>query len=326
MRKSLQEYSDKPTYNMKAVEQQTGISAATLRAWERRYNLVVPQRTNSGYRLYSERDIALLHWVRQQMAEGLTISRVVAMLHSAENSGNGNGSHSYNITVDMAEQPAWVRESDTPHPAEDLVDPLVMALVQLDEGRADRLLEKAFSLYTLQSVYMDILTPAMTEIGNLWHRGDILITTEHYATAYIRGRLLQILHSFPRAYEKPPIIAGCAPGEQHDIGSILFTLTLRQRGFNVIYLGADVPLEDLMVMAEREKPVIICLSASIESSAIQLQNFQSMVSQLEDPPVFIYGGRAFDQDPHLRARIPGLYLGPDVRMFINRIEEILNEN
>src|SRR5512142_1560167 len=96
MRKLLNEYADEPTYNMKAVEQQTGISAATLRAWERRYALVEPKRTASGYRLYSDRDVALLRWVRQQMDEGLTISRVVAML------GNLN----------EAAEPIWIDEGN----------------------------------------------------------------------------------------------------------------------------------------------------------------------------------------------------------------------
>src|SRR5512138_789746 len=97
MRKHLGEYSDEPIYNMKAVEQQTGISAATLRAWERRYSLVEPKRTASGYRLYSDRDVALLQWVRTQMDDGLTISRVVAMLDNLRDNNapiwieNGNG-------------------------------------------------------------------------------------------------------------------------------------------------------------------------------------------------------------------------------------------
>src|SRR5512138_2428160 len=124
MRKHLDEYSDEPIYNMKAVEQQTGISAATLRAWERRYALVEPQRTTSGYRLYSDRDVALLRWVRQQMDEGLTISRVVAMLGSLH---------------DTAE-PIWVEEGnghtafkpDTPLPPASLVQPLVQSLINLE--------------------------------------------------------------------------------------------------------------------------------------------------------------------------------------------------
>jgi len=73
MRKQLSEFANKPIYNMKAVEQQTGISAATLRAWERRYALVEPQRTPSGYRLYSDRNIALLRWVRDRMAEAASL-------------------------------------------------------------------------------------------------------------------------------------------------------------------------------------------------------------------------------------------------------------
>src|SRR5512140_3416319 len=129
MRKLLSEYADEPIYNMKAVEQQTSISAATLRAWERRYALVEPKRTASGYRLYSDRDVALLRWVRQQMDEGLTISRVVAMLTS----------------LHETEEPVWVEDTngsttlkqDIPLPPISLVQPLVTALIDLDDDRAD---------------------------------------------------------------------------------------------------------------------------------------------------------------------------------------------
>ncbi|HVO42705.1 MAG TPA: MerR family transcriptional regulator, partial [Aggregatilineales bacterium] len=149
MRKPIDAYSDEPIYNMKAVEQQTGISAATLRAWERRYKLVEPKRTEAGYRLYSERDVALLRWVRVQLNEGLTVSRVVAMLHNLQDSNEPVFSDN-----DLTEPlPAAKR---TPLPPVNLVAPLYDALVNLDRTRADEILEQAFALYTLPTVYVEV--------------------------------------------------------------------------------------------------------------------------------------------------------------------------
>src|SRR5713226_1571093 len=116
MRMLLSEYPDEPIFNMKAVEQQTAISAATLRAWERRYALIEPKRTASGYRLYSDRDVALLHCVRTHMNEGLTISRVVAMLEVMR-------ANREPIWIDSADNGTQFRQ-DTPLPAVDLVRPL----------------------------------------------------------------------------------------------------------------------------------------------------------------------------------------------------------
>jgi DNA-binding transcriptional MerR regulator len=157
MRKLLEEFSDEPIYNMKAVEQQTGISAATLRAWERRYLLVEPERTASGYRLYSDRDVALLRWVRVQMNDGLTISRVVAMLETMR-------ANHEPIWLDF-DDTATVASGDQPVPPVGFVEPLSQALINLDSDRADEILEQAFALYTLPTVYVELITPTLVEIG-----------------------------------------------------------------------------------------------------------------------------------------------------------------
>src|SRR5512140_1770372 len=146
MRKLLSEYADEPIYNMKAVEQQTSISAATLRAWERRYSLVEPKRTPNGYRLYSDRDVALLRWVRQQMDEGLTISRVVAMLSNLHDAAEP-------IWIDIGNGAVSLKQ-DAPLPPASLVHPLVQALTDLEDDRADEILEQAFAMYTMPTVYV----------------------------------------------------------------------------------------------------------------------------------------------------------------------------
>src|SRR4030042_6282147 len=153
MRKPLSEYSAEPTYNMKAVEQQTGISAATLRAWERRYALVEPKRTASGYRLYADRDVALLRWVRLQLDEGLTISRVLAMF------GNLRDANDL-VWIDEVNSVTPIKR-DTPLPPSSLTQPLVQALTDLDDDRADEIMEQAFALYTMPTVYIDLITPPL---------------------------------------------------------------------------------------------------------------------------------------------------------------------
>jgi MerR family transcriptional regulator, light-induced transcriptional regulator len=316
MRKLLNDYSDDPVYNMKAVEQQTSISAATLRAWERRYALVEPKRTASGYRLYSDRDVALLRWVRNQMTEGLTISRVVAML---ENMRNNNDT----IWVDNDEI-AIAPYRDVPQPAGDLVRPLYEALTELDDERADEIMEQAFALYTMSTVYVEIITPTLIEVGEAWHRGEIFISTEHFATTYLRGRLLALLQAYPHRPDSPSVFVGCAPTERHEVGALIFAVMLRQAGYNVVYLGQDIPINDIVLTALHTRPAMICLSASSPQAAMLMSEIQTQLSRGEPPlPLFGYGGRAFDQNPELREQIPGYYLGADPREALATIHQLL---
>lgn len=316
MRKLLSDFTDEPIYNMKAVEQQTHIPAATLRAWERRYGLMMPKRTPNGYRLYSDRDVALLRWVRSQMDAGLTISRVVAMMTTARDAAES-------IWVDDDDHPLPIRQ-DVPLAPANLVLPLVDALSALDDERADEILEQAFSAYTMPTVYVEIIAPALVEIGEAWHRGDIFIATEHYASSYLRGRLLMLLHAYTHHPEKPMIFVGCAPNERHEVGPLIFAVMLRQQGYNVVYLGQDVPLDDVFEIAHHERPALLCLSASSANTAIQLRDVQSRLTGIEPPtPIFAYGGRAFDNDPDLRKTVPGNYLGSDPRDAMNMISNLL---
>jgi methanogenic corrinoid protein MtbC1 len=323
MRKTLIDFATDPIYNMKAVEQQTGISAPTLRAWERRYQLIEPQRTPGRYRLYSERDVALLRWVRDRMNEGLTISRVAAMLESMQSN----------------DEPIWIEDnakssaptpspsvSEGPNPPQRLVRPLYEALVEMDEDRADQVMEQAFALYAMSTIYIEVITPALVEMGEAWHRGEIFISSEHFATSYMRGRLLGLMKAYPNRVDMPVVFVGCAQHEHHEIGALIFALMLRQEGFNVTYLGQDIPIDDLIQTAIQERPAMVCISAASPFTAHTLQDVQAKLNAAAAPaPLFVYGGRAFDQDPSLRVLVPGHYLGSDPRQSIAMIYALLQD-
>jgi methanogenic corrinoid protein MtbC1 len=308
MKRLLDDFSDDPIYNMKAVEQQTAISAATLRAWERRYTLIEPKRTVSGYRLYSDRDVALLRWVRQQMDAGLTISRVVAMFEGMRASSDP-------VWLDIDDHYNRPPASSTaPVPPASFVFPLVQALTNLDDARADEVMEQAFAMYTMPTVYVELITPTLIEIGEAWHRGQITISVEHFASNYLRGRLLGLLQAYPSRPDMPMILVGCAPTERHEIGALIFAVMLRQQGYNVVYLGQDIPVDDIAQTAMQERPALVCLSANSNNTALLLRDVQDELDAAGyNPPLFAYGGRAFDHDPDLRAQVPGHYLGADPR-------------
>lgn len=317
MRKMLSEYADDPIFNMKAVEQQTDISAATLRAWERRYGLVEPKRTNSGYRLYSERDVALLRWVKTHIDNGLTISRVVALVENIRADGDS-------IQIDTEpESVSAYREA--PMPPSSMIKPLFNALTSMDSQHADEIMEQAFAMYTMPVVYVEIIAPVLVEVGEAWHRGEIFISVEHYATTYMRSRLLSLLQAYPHRPSAPSIFVGCAPTERHEVGALIFAVMLRQNGYNIVYLGQDVPARDIIETALQERPAMVSLSASSPNAAILLAEIKPAFDKVGQPaPIFTYGGRAFDNDPHLRDVVPGIYLGSDPRLAVKKIKSLLD--
>ncbi|HEX9013771.1 MAG TPA: cobalamin-dependent protein, partial [Anaerolineaceae bacterium] len=169
----------------------------------------------------------------------------------------------------------------------------------------------------------DVLTPALVEIGEAWYRGEIRVTTEHFACTFLRGKLLSLMQTFPCRRNSNFLLVGCAPTEQHEIGALMFTVMLRSNCFQVEYLGPDIPLDDLVDYAKYEHPAAVILTASTEATAMELQHFQEKLRHLKRQPLFAYAGRAFTSDPRLCQKIPGLYLGPTLDKGVETLRSVL---
>ena len=310
------EFSDEPKYTIKTVCTQTGIRAVTLRAWERRHELLAPHRSDNHYRLYSERDVAILRWIKNRVDNGVTISSAASELRSMAKSGIWPEAIPTGPATTVPQHSA---------PAEQYARQLFQALIRHNEAAAGDLLREAHALFDLVTICMEIITPALVDIGEAWYRGEVRVTTEHFASAFIRGRLLSMLQAYPSRRNSAYIMLGAAPTEQHEIGSLMMAVLLRSNGFRVEYLGPDIPLEDLQDYASYEHPDLIILSASLEPAALELIHFQEKLSKLRPVPQFAYGGRAFDLKPELRKRIPGIYLGPQMNEAVSTIRNILQK-
>jgi methanogenic corrinoid protein MtbC1 len=296
----LSRYSTVPLFNTKAVVQETGVSAATLRAWERRYGVPEPDRTGSNYRLYSEREIALIRWLKERVDAGLSISQAVELYRRMVDGESvkttlplmTNGNH---------QVPSFLESRKR----------LVEAFLHFDEREAERLLNELFALYTIEDVLSEVIHPAMVTIGEMWHNGEIGIPTEHFASAYVERKIMALINAQPTNHDAPLIVSGCAPHEQHELGILLVSLFLRRTGLRVLYLGQNVPLVDLQAALETLRPAMLALSASTEESALALVQIGEMMMEMATPrPLFAFGGRAFEQSPHLVDQIPyGIHLG-----------------
>jgi DNA-binding transcriptional MerR regulator len=303
-------YASEPIYNMKAVSQRTGIPAPTLRAWERRHKALAPGRSSGNYRLYSERDIAILLWLDQKTKTGLSISRAVALL---ELMLAGSASPP---SPDLAPD----RLQNLPRLSVSLSD----GLSALDERAAGAVLAEAFALYPIEDVCEGVIAPALARIGDDWHAGRIGIATEHFATSYLLGRLLALLNAQPVG-EGPLILVGCAPGERHEIGVLMLALMLRRVGHNARYLGGDVPLPDWARAIRELEPSVVAISAMTAHSAGMLVGLEASLAGLPPArlPHIMLGGLGFrDGAPALPGLRAELAEG-DLRASVARIRELL---
>ena len=304
-----------PIYTIKSVASQTGILPVTLRAWERRHEVLSPHRADNRYRLYSERDVAILRWLKNRLDEGISISNAVSELRSMA---------SANIWPEaIPSTPEQPRSPSATAPSS-YATQLYSALVRHDESQANDLLRAAHSLFDLLTVCTEVLVPTLRAIGDAWYRGEIRVATEHFASSYLRGKMLSLLQAYPARRNAPHLIVGCAPMEQHELGSLMMAMLLRSKGYRVEYLGPDIPLEDLADYASYEQPDMIILSASMEDAAQEMRNFQNLLKKHRPIPIFGYGGRAFDLRPELRHAVAGHYLGNTLKTALENIDSLLN--
>lgn len=311
---TISDLSDTPKHTIKTVCAQTGILPVTLRAWERRYKLLKPERTAGNYRLYSDRDIALLRWIGRRVESGISISRVADEFRAMRRAGQWPEAM-------PAPPPTPPVESATPPEA--YARRLFAALTAIDEAQAAEVLREAHALFDVSVICLNIIQPCLYEIGEAWYRGGIGIATEHFASQYLRGRLLSLFQAYSSRASAPRIVVGCAPDEFHDIGGLMLALLLRRAAYRVDFLGANVHLMDLVQFAREQRPALICLSASLEASAHQLRQLEARLAGMRPRPKLGYGGLAFNLKPALRKTVPGIFLGEDAASAMAQVRQLV---
>lgn len=310
----LSSYDDTPVYTIKTVVHETGIAPATLRAWERRYGCLSPGRSEGGYRLYSERDIAILRWLKRQIDAGVSISRAVALLEMRHGAEDGARPVDNEISVEARSLPQGSRAAAT------VVKDLVEKLLAYDETQAEMLLSEAFALHSVDVVAEEVIGPTLVEIGERWHRGEASIVQEHFATAFMRRRLTVLFHAYEQPQTGPLAIVGSGPSEWHDVGILLVSIALRRHGWRVIYLGQNVPAADIIGQIRTLRPSAVCLSATTLDTVTALSQVHAAILSLSEPrPLLCLGGRVFNVQPDLRSAFPGALVAANARELMARL-------
>jgi len=311
--------SKSPAFNLKAVLLETGLAADTLRAWERRYGLPTPQRTAGGHRLYSQYDIETIKWLIARQAEGLSISRAVDLWNEHIASGADP------LAGYTPSSMIGALTSSSPQSPDTTLDALraqwITACMNFSETNAEQALNKAFSMFTVEAVCMEVIQKGMSEIGELWYENRASVQQEHFASGLAMRRLDALLNASPIPSRPQTVLVGCPPGEWHTFTPLLLSLLLRRRGLNVIYLGANVPAERFSETVEKVRANLIVLVAQTLVSAASLQHAALALTSHKARVAF--GGRIFNLRPGIVDYIPGYYLGNSVEPSIQEVEKII---
>lgn len=285
-------------YTIKRAAGLVGVSESTLRAWERRYGVASPRRTEAGYRLYDDDDV-----------------RTLSLMHSLVRQGWS--------ARQAAEETRRRAAPEGPGPAGDVGDPaaaaeaLVDAAATLDAPGLARLLDGWFTTGPLTAVTDRVLLPALAELGRAWQTGRVTVAGEHLVAHGVGRRLAAAYDGTVEPPHAPRVLVGLPPGSRHELGLLAFAAAARGTGLAVRYLGADVPVPD-WVDAARDTDCVV-LAASMRADAAPLAEVVAALDAARPGLLVAVGGARQDDAPRHCLRL-GHEVGPAAALLADRLE------
>lgn len=291
-------------YRISTAARLAGLTPEVLRAWERRYGLTNPARSTGRFRLYTESDVELLRGAKALVDAGQSIGEV-ARLPARRLREAAAGLRSVRVGA---------LPGDGAGVAKLRMEALAAARV-FDRARFARALGAGAATLAPLDFSDELLLPVLRDLGDAWHRGEISAAAEHFASALVRRRLVQISEGMPRWLDMPRLVCACPSGERHEGALLAHTVHAAAAGWEVIYLGADVPDGEILDVASEVGARAVALSLTIEVNEGRLDALIDMVQERRDRGLrsrVVVGGQG--ATPH-RARLvaAGLEHGETVR-------------
>jgi DNA-binding transcriptional MerR regulator/methylmalonyl-CoA mutase cobalamin-binding subunit len=252
-----------------------GIKPTLLRAWERRYHLVEPQRTPSGYRVYSSADIEVLRAAASLVAAGHSISEVARLPRDelaraaarAEERG-GEEAAPLAATTGSAAVETAIREA-------------LEAVARFDRAQLEAALFPVTTMAGLgpEAMCEVVLLPLLRAIGDAWEAGTLSVAAEHFGSALCRAKILQCLEFVARSASGPRVVCACPEHELHEGGLLAFAVHAAAARWQVVYLGANTPMRQALDTALRIDAGMVATSMTIAPSPAQLADLLTAVAE-----------------------------------------------
>ncbi len=297
------ERSGEALFPIRTVASLTGVNPVTLRAWERRYGLVCPQRTAKGHRLYSATDVERIKQILQLLDSGVSIGRVSRALESEEQA-----------------------QEDVPRsdggPWDDYARLMLQAVENFDDNRLERVYNDALALYPIEMVTRRLVVPMLHTLGQRWAQDEGSVAEEHFFGMFLRNKLGARFHHMQSQSRGPLLMAACLPGDLHELGLLMFSLTAMSRDYRVVLLGANTPLAPLPQAIRRSGAEVLVLSGStaLDWSSVDA-GFRALVTGVSVPVVV--GGAVSERSADAIRAAGGTPIGDDHARALLHIDHLL---
>lgn len=313
-------------YTIKRAAERLGIAPATLRAWERRYGIVAPARSEGRYRLYGEDDLAALRAMASLVDQGMPPSQAAEQVRERLSKGEPlplegdgvEGADSGAADADPPERTAGPARKGAgttgagdaaygsdpfaaglpgagrlhPRPALILQEPgaLLTAAGTLDSHWLEETLDAAFAGASFERVVDQWLVPGLQLVGDAWADRRLDVAEEHFVSAGVMRRLSAAFDAAGQARHGTHVVIGLVPGASHEIPTLAFATMLRRSGLRVTYLGADVPVQSWVEAVRRVRPHAVVLGAPMPGDAEAADRIVATLDAAEpDVPVYVGG-------------------------------------
>jgi DNA-binding transcriptional MerR regulator len=260
-------------YSIKDLERLSGIKAHTIRIWEKRYELIEPDRTSTNIRSYCDADLRKLLNISVLNRNGFKISRI-AKLSNEEITDNIN------------------KLTENPTDTESQIENLAIAMIDLDEAKFEKILSRAIMQFGFEDTVIRVLNPFLVRIGIMWQTGSINPAQEHFVSNLIRQKMLVAIDN-QISGETPgsrTFLLFLPEGEHHELGLLFANYMIRKRGHKVIYLGQNIPLMDLEEILKIRHVDFLLTAFVTNATNLDLSKYLANLSNLaKDKTIYLSG-------------------------------------
>lgn len=278
------------TYNIKAVSNLTGIGIHTIRAWERRYSAIIPQRSETNRRKYSDAEVKKLKLLSRAVKNGFSIGNIA------------------NLTIEKIEELVGKTEevslindmnigknsSNNPNKFDKLIEESIALIKNFDREGMERILSRSLIDNSKQTTILNFVIPLLEKVGELWARGVLRIMHEHFISSLLRTFLGNYLDRNSDSPNAPKLITTTLPGFQHELGALIASILSLDAGWNSIFLGSNLPPEEISASANQlnAQAILISLIYPSDENSVRtnIKNLRKFMGN--DFPIIVTGHSA----------------------------------
>jgi DNA-binding transcriptional MerR regulator/methylmalonyl-CoA mutase cobalamin-binding subunit len=274
-------------YPIKVVSQMTGLSVHVIRAWEKRYNVVEPDRSDTNRRMYSEEDIEKLKLLNDAIHLGHNIGGIANLsakeLKSLLKKENQESSEPSSIIV----------KSEPDKNIQEILTECISSIKNYDAKQLESILLNTSTKFTQPVLIEELIVPLVYKIGEMWHDGEIRVANEHLASSVVRSFLFNLLEAYSINDSAPVMVSATPRGQEHELGALIAGVVAASSGWKVIYLGASLPAEEISSVVSYLNARVVALSIIYPNDDPHLKQELKKIHQLLPAGVsMIAGGRA----------------------------------